>query len=190
SSTASSSHSPPRAPTSPTPRPARTSAAPSPRWRGTPCGAPTTTRCSTSRTVRSSRDRPGIPSTRRSWSRAAGRSASPGSAPVGAGVGDLVPLQAELVGGTQRPPGLAQGGAADEDDVGTLLPEDLLGLFGLGDHPDGGRRDACLPTDGLREGDLEAGAGGDLRHGCTTGGDVDEVDAGVAKQCSETHGLP
>ena len=51
---------------------------------------------------------------------------------------------AELVGGTQRPGGLAQGCASEQDDVGLTVGEDLLRLLGLGDQSDGaGRR--CRP---------------------------------------------
>ena len=46
-------------------------------------------------------------------------------------------LLLEDVGGAQRPVGIAQEFASQQDEVGLSGGEDVLGLLGCGDHADG-----------------------------------------------------
>jgi hypothetical protein len=72
------------------------------------------------------------------------------------GPGDLL---LEDVGGAQRPVGIAEQFASQQDEVGLPGGDDVLGLLGRGDHADGSSEDSgCLAADALGKGSLIAGA--------------------------------
>jgi hypothetical protein len=84
----------------------------------------------------------------------------------------------EVGGGAEGPVGIAEEFAGERDYVGLAGADDLVGLGGLGDHADGAGGEAGFAADAVGEGDLVAGADGDLlARVVAAGGDVEEVDA-------------
>jgi len=97
---------------------------------------------------------------------------------------------AERFGSVERPVGVAQHLAGEEDDVGLAFGDDFVGLLRFGDEADCGGGDACFFADAFGEGDLEGGAGGNfgMRHKAA-GGDIDEIDAVFAEMAGELYGF-
>jgi hypothetical protein len=94
------------------------------------------------------------------------------------------------VGCAEGPVGFAEEFAGEEDDVGLSGADDLVGLGGVGDHADGSGGEGGFAADAVGEGDLVAGAEGDLLAGVVAaGGDVEEVDAFGLDQAGELYGL-
>jgi len=67
--------------------------------------------------------------------------------------------------GVERPVGIAQHRAGEQDDVGFAFGDSLLGFEGRVDHADGSGGDCCVAADGLGEGNLIAGGDGDFGFG-------------------------
>lgn len=85
-------------------------------------------------------------------------------------------VAAEDLLGPEGPVGLAEEGTGQKDQVGAALPDDLVGLVGLGDEADGRRPDVGFLTDAGGEWYLVALGDGDLDGGQdAAGGSVDEV---------------
>ena len=84
----------------------------------------------------------------------------------------------EVGGGAEGPVGFAEELAGEENDAGLSGADDLVGLGGVGDHADGAGGEAGFAVDAVGEGDLVAGAEGDLlTRIVAAGGDVEEIDA-------------
>ena len=96
----------------------------------------------------------------------------------------------ELLGGAERPVGFAEELAGEEDDVGLVGTDNLVGLGGVGDHADRSSGEAGFAADAVGEGYLIARADGDLLTGVVAaGGDVEEVDAFGFDEMGEGDGV-
>jgi hypothetical protein len=96
----------------------------------------------------------------------------------------------ECVGGAEWPVGIAEEFAGEEDDVGLAGADDLVGLGGLCDEADSAGAEAGFAADAIGEGDLVAGAEGDLlAEIVAAGGDVEEVDAFGFDETGELDGV-
>ena len=83
----------------------------------------------------------------------------------------------ELLGGAERPVGFAEELAGEEDDVGLVGTDNLVGLGGVGDHADRSSGEAGFAADTVGKGDLIAGSDRDLLAGVVaSGGAVEKVD--------------
>jgi len=71
----------------------------------------------------------------------------------------------EFVGGAEGPVGFTEKLAGQEDDVGLMGADDLVGLGGVGDHADGAGGEAGFAANAVGEGYLVTGADGDLLAG-------------------------
>ena len=90
----------------------------------------------------------------------------------------------------ERPVGIAEHFAGEEDEIGLAVGDDCVGLLRIGDHADGGGGDGGFGADARGEGNLVAGADGDFCVGNeAAGGDVDEVDAVGAEMAGESDGV-
>jgi hypothetical protein len=90
----------------------------------------------------------------------------------------------------ERPVGIAQEFAGDDDEVGLAGADDVRGLGWVGDHADGAGEDAGLCADSFGKRRLIAGAERDGRaEDIAARGAVDEVDAAVAQERGEADGL-
>ena len=90
----------------------------------------------------------------------------------------------------ERPVGIAEHFASEEDEIGLSFGDDGVGLMGIGDHADGGCRDGGFGADARGEGYLVAGAEGDGGMGDeTAGGAIDQVDATGAELPGERDGV-
>ena len=96
----------------------------------------------------------------------------------------------EDIGGTQRPIGIAEEFASQQNNVGLSGRDDVLGLLGRGDHANGSCEDSRLAADALGKGSLIAGA---ERNRCfgndASRGRVDEIDAQRLGLPSEGDGI-
>lgn len=93
---------------------------------------------------------------------------------------------AQSSGSVERPVGVAQHFAGQEDEVGFAGGDDGVGLLRLGDHADGGSGDGGFGANAFGERGLEGGADGDFGVGDQSSGrDVDEVDAMGAEVTGE-----
>ncbi|RUS16235.1 hypothetical protein BC938DRAFT_476651 [Jimgerdemannia flammicorona] len=72
-------------------------------------------------------------------------------------------IHAELLRGTQSPPGIPQELPGQQHNIRLSLDQDLLSLLGIRDDPHGGRQAACLLLDLFRERHLVPGPDGVLR---------------------------
>ena len=78
----------------------------------------------------------------------------------------------------ERPVGIAQHLAREQNQIGLAVADDLVGLGGAGDHADGGGRNFGLAADPRRERNLIARADRDLRLlDIAARGAVDRIDA-------------
>src|SRR5579872_3842921 len=98
--------------------------------------------------------------------------------------------RAKSDGGMQRPVGIAEHFAREEDHVGSTFGDDGVGLMRIGDHADGRSWNGSFGPDTRREGNLEGRSDRDLGMGDeTSGGDVDEIDAARAEKAGESDGF-
>ena len=97
---------------------------------------------------------------------------------------------AECDGGVERPIGIAQHLAGEEDEVGITVGDEVVGLVWLGDHANGGCRNGGFGADAGSKRGLKSGADGDfgIRYKAA-GRDVDEVHAVGAQVSGESDGV-
>lgn len=87
----------------------------------------------------------------------------------------------------QRPVGIAEHLAGEEDQIGLTLADDCIGLMRVGDHADGRGGNCGFGADARGKRSLETGTGRDFGvRNQASGRDVDEVDAMSAEEACES----
>ena len=90
----------------------------------------------------------------------------------------------------ERPVGVAQQLATEEDEISFAFLHDGVGLSGFGDEADGSGGDGGFASGSGGKLDLESGAGGNLCVGNHSArGDIDEIDAVLAQKPGELNGF-
>jgi hypothetical protein len=96
----------------------------------------------------------------------------------------------EMLGGMERPVGIAEELSRKKDEVCLAGTNDLICLRRRGDHTDGTCGNGGFATDCLSMMDLVPGAHRDLLAGMiAAGGDVDEIDAFLTEELRKGYGV-
>ncbi len=97
---------------------------------------------------------------------------------------------AEYGCGVERPVGIAEHFAGEEDEIGVAFGDDGVGLLRVCDHADGGGGNRGFGTDARGKGCLKRRTNGDDRvRNLAAGGAIDEVDAMGAEMAGEGDGV-